>query len=142
MMSKTKHTPGPWHVDDGDSDALGVFGLDAAAICYLSENPSVGLGLRGRDEDTANANLMAAAPLFLSACAGTDPDDSALYWLSALLTELRETDAPNQSEDPTAAWTALWESEALLRNLQSAQAQAQGAGLHTAPRSREATGAG
>lgn len=55
-----KWTPGPWTVDDGDSEAFGVFSADGAGICYLSENPYRGLGLR--PEDSANANLIAAAP--------------------------------------------------------------------------------
>ena len=58
-----KYTPGPWIVDDGDSDAFGVFGEhDGNPICYLSENLNSGTGIRGREEDSANARLIAAAP--------------------------------------------------------------------------------
>lgn len=65
-----EHTPGPWIVDGGGSDALGVFPKDANdpnPICYLSENAYAGLSLRGRETDEANAALIAAAPELLNA---------------------------------------------------------------------------
>jgi hypothetical protein len=52
-------TPGPWGVDDGDCDAMGIFAPDNDPICYVSENPGCGIGLRGRSIDEANARLIA-----------------------------------------------------------------------------------
>lgn len=62
-----KHTPGPWTIDDGDTEAYGVFASDQNAICYLSANANAGDGLRGESTDRANANLIAAAPDMLEA---------------------------------------------------------------------------
>src|SRR5262245_40952304 len=65
-----KHTPGPWTVDDGDSDIFGAFAYDGNAVCYLSQPDACGgmLPLRGREQDEANARLIAAAPDLLTAC--------------------------------------------------------------------------
>ena len=64
----TKHTPGPWGVDDAGGEApFGVFAEDGDAVCYLTENPMGGLGLREYAEDQANARLIAAAPDLLKA---------------------------------------------------------------------------
>lgn len=64
----TKHTPGPWGVDDAGGEApFGVFAEDGDAVCYLTENPMGGLGLREYAEDQANARLIAAAPDLLEA---------------------------------------------------------------------------
>jgi hypothetical protein len=54
------YTPGPWQIDDGDSEAIGIFDSTGEAICYLSENPHGGSGLR--EEDEANAKLISCAP--------------------------------------------------------------------------------
>lgn len=62
MNVMTQHTPGPWNIDDGDSDAFGIFDDDGHPIAYLSERPLGGMGIRGRLVDKANATLMAAAP--------------------------------------------------------------------------------
>ena len=68
--SKLEYTPGPWQVDDGDSDLFGVFDANGAAICYLTDltvhvgpdGPAhVSTGPTGHP-DAANARLIAAAP--------------------------------------------------------------------------------
>jgi len=64
----TEYTPGPWGVDDAGGEApFGVFAEDGDAVCYLTENPMGGLGLREYAEDQANARLIAAAPDLLEA---------------------------------------------------------------------------
>lgn len=78
----TKHTPGPWGVDDAGGEApFGVFAEDGDAVCYLTENPMGGLGLREYAEDQANARLIAEAPNLLEAA------KAAREWLTFLETQ-------------------------------------------------------
>lgn len=78
---------------------------------------------------------------FLAACEGPGEDVTPLEWLSALLSELRETiPVPDPDEygttnrvhpfnltaDPEAMWTAYRESEALLLALRAAVNRAKG----------------
>ena len=66
-MPDAKFTQRPWEIDDGDSDAFGVFDSYGCPICYLSHDPSKGGGIRSAEEDHANARLIAAAPELLEA---------------------------------------------------------------------------
>lgn len=54
-------TPGPWKIDDGDSEAIGIFDSNGNPICYFSGNPERGVGLHGRIVDKANARFAAEA---------------------------------------------------------------------------------
>lgn len=68
-MSKTKHTPGPWHVREADGDPEvedriwaegdGTFATPERHVAVIR------CGLR---ESAANARLIAAAPELLEAC--------------------------------------------------------------------------
>lgn len=67
-MTQSKHTPGPWEVDDASGEgAVGVFDENGQRICYMSEEAMAPDGLRSRGEDEANARLIAAAPKMLEA---------------------------------------------------------------------------
>lgn len=69
-MSKTKHTPAPWHVGTPEcrsEDAVfgpvdGVPGVDVGVIAQC------GAVARPHAENFANARLIAAAPALLAAC--------------------------------------------------------------------------
>lgn len=66
-MTQSKHTPGPWEVDDASGEgAVGVFDENGQRICYMSEDAMAPDGLRSRAEDDANARLIAAAPEMLA----------------------------------------------------------------------------
>jgi len=54
-MSAAKHTPGPWHVHDGDNRFLFVDSQTKGSVCKIAVN--------GHSE--ANARLIAAAPEML-----------------------------------------------------------------------------
>jgi hypothetical protein len=74
-----KHTPVPWTAAAlGGSHCYGVFAPDGAAVAYLSDAPAGGAGLRGREVDRANAELIARAvnshAELLAAC------EEALVW--------------------------------------------------------------
>lgn len=70
---ETKHTKGPWKVDDQtkdwqgkDSDWRNGFRISAADNCHLAQ---VGfLDARYKHQAEANARLIAAAPNLLDAC--------------------------------------------------------------------------
>ena len=70
-MVETKHTPGPWQVDQGDEEALRVV-KGALPICELipldAHNRRDSTWLITGAETLANAHLIAAAPGLLSAC--------------------------------------------------------------------------
>ena len=56
---KAEITPLPLGIDDGDSDAIGIFATeDGGEIAYCSADPSSGEGLRGPTTDRANAEYI------------------------------------------------------------------------------------
>ena len=57
-MSDTKHTPGPWHVDQIDQSTIQI----KAAGVIVAEVCSGSTFTRLSDEQQANARLIAAAP--------------------------------------------------------------------------------
>ncbi len=61
---------------------------------------------------------------FVAACQGSEPDVTALEWLSGILSELEETRWPDQTTDPEAARHALTASRTLLAGLLAAVVQA------------------
>jgi hypothetical protein len=69
-MSNVKHTPGPWHREDGESDFQMVTDDHGEAVCYLFDEKFDGkqVLLQGIEPDRANADLIASAPDLLEAC--------------------------------------------------------------------------
>jgi hypothetical protein len=69
-MGETKHTPGPWHVDDGTFEGIetGVYSADAL-ICVAEngECMEMAFGDERWSVHEANARLIAAAPDLLAA---------------------------------------------------------------------------
>ena len=57
-MSNEKHTPGPWHVEDGQS----IYAKDGACVRLIAKCHA-----GHREERDANARLIAAAPDLLYA---------------------------------------------------------------------------
>lgn len=75
-MSETKHTPGPWCVDDaergGDAYVLGREGGDPVDVATVTN--------RGDDDQcVANANLIAAAPDLLAELEAIHDVDHAMH---------------------------------------------------------------
>lgn len=65
---KTKHTPGPWHIQDNTAEPYGQLRVDSStrgsvAICYTVEKGES----RTPAECIQNAQLIAAAPELLRA---------------------------------------------------------------------------
>ncbi len=81
------HTKGPWRLGDGNLHSRStIIGADGYFIC------SVGLTMPPRrDEDVANAHLMAAAPALLEAAGGT------LAWLEHHIATMPDAPNPNDS---------------------------------------------
>lgn len=118
-----KHTPGPWAFPPADGTCV-VVRADGSPIAriVMDHHPDS----RHECEACANGRVMAAAPDFLGACQGPDPDTDRLSWLSALLTELDDSQFARECEDPDAMRTAILECQMLRANLQSAVKKAQG----------------
>lgn len=60
-MSETKHTPGPWTYEPGDSMECGCIWAPARMVCDFIEDPN-----------EADARLIAAAPDLLEALRAVD----------------------------------------------------------------------
>lgn len=122
----SKHTPGPWTFEratySGENWSLAGSGNYVLTTDHLHADQ---LG-----DEEADFRLMTAAPDFLAACQGPDPDVSALDWLSALLTDLEDDPGSyiQESEDPEALETAIRESRRLLEGLRAAVRKAEGEG--------------
>ena len=63
VTERSTHTPGPWEIDEGDGMAIAKVSCFAITAPCM---PNVGSGL-SRDENAANARLIAAAPDLLDA---------------------------------------------------------------------------
>jgi|GEM_PF-3475268 len=117
--------PGPWHVYDCP---------DTGRVCVHDSRPErfVVCDIPGdmetiEGEEFANAMLIAAAPDFLAACEGHEPEiGGRLSWLSALLAHLDKDGWARQGEDPDANYHCLWECRQLLDELRAAVAKAKG----------------
>jgi hypothetical protein len=94
-----KHTPGPWHVHDGDNRFLFVDSLTEGSVCKIAAN--------GHSE--ANAQLIAAAPELLEALEAAEPF-LGLAWEDWM------TNAPNSAQ----------QLEAILENVRAAIRKAKG----------------
>jgi hypothetical protein len=65
IMSKLKHTPGPWKIDPEDNDELIIFQEDSDTYEFIAEiNPH---SCKEKEHTMANACLIAAAPEMLDA---------------------------------------------------------------------------
>jgi hypothetical protein len=136
MRDLTKSTPGPWSYRSEYHDDWGVvrgptadLGLEwivavADAGRRVDSREYAAHRENGTDPYEANARLITAAPAFLAACQGTDPDVTALEWLASVLADLEAAQWPSETTDPEAAWTGLKASWTLLAALRAAVAQA------------------
>lgn len=68
MSAQARHTPGPWDVFEGDqaTDRPGINGAGMSIVIYGTEEDDAGVNGRTREEATANAHLIAAAPDLLA----------------------------------------------------------------------------
>jgi hypothetical protein len=69
IMSETKHTPGPWRVDETWPEETNTIRVKRNVLCVKAE-PQRTIALCGhgsQDEAVANARLIAAAPELISA---------------------------------------------------------------------------
>lgn len=125
-----KHTAGPWSAEKGEFNNPSLkpherpfFAIKAPGGHIIAQMSY--LNRRGDPEEDANARLIAAAPDFYDACRH-GADATRLELLSALLTEIRESNLPQHTDDPEAMWTAFTACEDLLGDLRAACAKAEG----------------
>ncbi len=89
------HTPGPWEVDEGD-------GMPIAKVSFRVVTapctPNIGSGL-SREEITANARLIAAAPDLLAACKELVVAVSAAMRVIADLDAMKYVGAPAETRE-------------------------------------------
>lgn len=116
----SEHTPGPWSYPPGQCGIIAASGVKVAHVRGDHDEHS--------DECTtcANGHMLAAAPDFVDACQGPDPDVDRLSWLSALLTELEDSAFASECEDPQAVGTAMLECRLLCDGLRAAVRKAKG----------------
>ena len=69
MTTKTKHTEGPWSLD-GVSDRDNTIKISEKCLCGKGHNAIAYVSPRAfyKDDQEANARLIAAAPELLAAC--------------------------------------------------------------------------
>jgi hypothetical protein len=99
-MNKSKHTPGPWTVfSDSYGDRPGIEADAFSVVIYgYGEDDDGGVQGKSKEEELANAYLIAAAPDMLEALKNLENDDNHIPLEAWQMVQSAIAKATNQNQ--------------------------------------------